>query len=327
MNKHKQARAEILKRAGYIPLGKSKGRTKSAIKVAEYWPAPLPANLLAQPVGDCLIWTGQLNRDGYGTGNFPDGVQLAHLQAYAQSRKARPAPGRTICHMCHRPFCIQPSHLYEGDNQTNSDDRKLRIGNGSMALVLQKHDDVMSAAKYRWASPSPYNDSLLDPDAVDVDHNCEYIIPAGDVPICAICEKPEDLNLHRGSGHKRMQPPDTDRNAHSMVKFGKAITELGNGAVLCSNLEVELNLPKNRAERRRRQRGTMKQPAWGEPLLIHQAQGIVRVNDPQPIRVQTASPFVAPSDGFLVVTVSTTPLKEGSAEVLEQLRRPSSQAE
>ena len=84
MNKHKQTPAKILKRAGYIPLGKLKGRRESAIRVADYWPAPLPANLLAQPGGDCLIWTGQLNRDGYGTGNFPDGVRLAHLQAYAQ---------------------------------------------------------------------------------------------------------------------------------------------------------------------------------------------------------------------------------------------------
>ena len=155
-------------------------------------------------------------------------------------------------------------------------------------------------------------DSLLDPDAVDVDHNCEYIIPSGDVPICAICEKSEDPNFDRDSGQKRMQPPDTDRNAHSLVKFGKAITELGNGSVLCSNLEVELNLPKNRAERRRRLRGTKKQPSWGEPVLIHEAQGIVRVNDAQPIQVQTATPFVAPSAGFLVVTVSTTPLRSGS---------------
>ena len=84
MNKHKQTPAKILKRAGYIPLGKLKGRRESAIRVADYWPAPLPANLLAQPGGDCLIWTGQLNRDGYGTGNFPDGVRLAHLQANAQ---------------------------------------------------------------------------------------------------------------------------------------------------------------------------------------------------------------------------------------------------
>ena len=158
---------------------------------------------------------------------------------------------------------------------------------------------------------------------MDVDHNCEYIIPSGDVPICAICEKSEDPNFDRDSGQKRMQPPDTDRNARSLVKFGKAITELGNGSVLCSNLEVELNLPKNRAERRRRQRGTMKQPAWGEPLLIHQAQGIVRVNDPQPIEVKTALPFVAPRDGLLVLMVSTTPLRDPGAETLKPLMRPS----
>ena len=151
MNKHKQARAEILREAGNIPHGKSRMRAKTAINVADYCPAPPPSNLLVQAVGDCLIWTGQLNRDGYGVGDFRDGVKLSHIQAYTQSRRARPEPGRSICHFCHRPYCIQPSHLYEGDNKTNSNDRKLRVGKGSMALVFQKHDEMLKAAKYRWA--------------------------------------------------------------------------------------------------------------------------------------------------------------------------------
>ncbi len=327
MNKHEQARAEILREAGYMPPGRSRGRTKSSIKADEYWPAPPPANLLVQPVGDCLIWTGQLNGDGYGTSNFPKDLRLAHIQAYAQSRKTRANPGRSICHLCHRPYCIQPSHLYEGDNKTNSDDRKLRSGKGSMSLVFHKHDEVMNAAKYRWPSPSPNNESLLDPDAVEVQHECEYIIPAGDVAICSVCEQPEDPNLHRDSGPKRMQPPDTDKNVHSMVKFGKAVAEIGNGAVLCSNMEVELDLPKNRAERRRRLRQTRKQRAWDGPVLIHQGEGIVRVNDPRPIHVKTAAPFVAPSDGLLVVMVSASPLGRSEAELLERLARPRPQAE
>ncbi len=327
MNKHIQARAEILKEARYIPHGRSRGRTKSSIKADEYWPAPPPANLPVQPTGDCLIWTGRLNGDGYGTGNFPNGVHLAHVQAYAQSRKTNPKLGRSICHLCHRPYCIQPSHLYEGDNKTNSDDRQLRSGKGTMGLVFHKHDDVMRAARYRWPSPSPINDSLLAPDAVEVEHECEYIIPAGDVAICSVCEKPEDPNFHRDSGPKRMQPPDTDRNSVSMVKFGKAVTEIGSGAVLCSNMEVELDLPKNRAERRRRLRQAKKQRAWDGPVLIHQRQGIVRVNDPLPIQVNTAAPFVAPSDGLLVVTVTTSPLDRSEAELLDRLTQRRPQAE
>ena len=121
-----------------------------------------------------------------------------------------------------------------------------------------------------------------------------------------------------------MQPPDTDRNAHLIVKHNKAVTEIGNGAVFCSDMEVELNLPKNRAERRRRLRQTRKQRAWDGPVLIHQSQGIVRVNDALPIRFKSAAPFVAPSDGLLVVTVTTSPVERSEAELLEQLtqRRP-----
>ena len=316
MNKHIQARAEILKEAAYIPHGRSRGRGKSFIKTDDYWPAPVPSNLIVQPAGDCLIWTGQLNGDGYGTGNFPNGVHLAHVQAYAQSRKKRPTPGRSICHLCHRPFCVQPSHLYEGDNRTNADDRMLRAGKGSVSLVFQKHDELMNAAKYRWPRPSRISDSLLAPDALEVEHECEYIIPAGEVAICSVCEKTENPNFHRDTGAKRMQPPETDRNVVPMVKSSKAVTQIGNGAVLCSNMEVELELPKNRAERRRRLRQTKKQRAGDGPVLIHQTHGIVRVNDPLPIQLKTAAPFIAPSDGLLVVTISTSPVGCSEGESL-----------
>ena len=322
MNKHIQARAEILKEAGYIPHGRSRGRTKGSLKSGEYWAAPPPVNLTVQPVGDCLIWTGQLNADGYGTGNFPNGIHLAHVQAYTQSRKKRPKPGCSICHLCHRPYCIQPSHLYEGDNRTNSDDRQLRSGKGTVGLVFQKQGEVMNAAKYRWPSPSPNTHSLLAPDAVEVEHECEYIIPAGDVAICSVCEQPEDPSLRRDAGPKRMQPPDTNRNNVSIVKSSKAVADIGNGAVLTSSMEMELDLPKNRAERRRRLRQARKQRAWDGPVLIHQDQGIVRVNDPLPIHIKTAAPFVAPSDGLLVVTVSTSPVERSEAELLERLTRP-----
>ena len=63
------------------------------------------------------------------------------------------------------------------------------------------------------------------------------------------------------------------------------------------------------------------------PVLIHQSQGIVRVNDQVPIRVNTAAPFIAPSDGLLVVTVTTSPLERSDAELLERFTRRRPQAE
>ena len=64
MNRHKQARATILREAGRIPQGKKVGGRRSSIRTADYCTAAVPANLPAQPVGDCLIWTGPLNPGG-----------------------------------------------------------------------------------------------------------------------------------------------------------------------------------------------------------------------------------------------------------------------
>ncbi len=47
---------------------------------------------------------------------------------YAQTSGAIPAELQ-ISHLCNRPYCIQPSHLYAGTAQDNSDDaRALREG-------------------------------------------------------------------------------------------------------------------------------------------------------------------------------------------------------
>ena len=204
MNRHKQARATILREAGQIPRGKNTGGRKSKIRTTDYCAAAVPANLLAQPIGDCLIWTGPLNAGGYGTGDFPASVHLAHVQAYTQSRGMRPEEGKAICHLCHRPFCIQPSHLYEGDPQTNADDRRLRRGEGTLSLVFERHDDIEAAARYRWDNEPTDQATLLGPDAVDVEHECQYIVPAGDVNLCAICENPEDPNLRWKPQPKRL---------------------------------------------------------------------------------------------------------------------------
>ena len=32
-----------------------------------------------------------------------------------------------VNHLCHRPFCIQPAHLYLGDAQSNAEDRQARV--------------------------------------------------------------------------------------------------------------------------------------------------------------------------------------------------------
>jgi len=92
------------------------------------------ADLLARTrrVGDCLVWTGVVNRYGYGVlwhegkkwaahrlaytaehGPIPDGLQLDHLCHTASSD----CPGGTTCK--HRA-CVNPAHLEPVSNAVNS---------------------------------------------------------------------------------------------------------------------------------------------------------------------------------------------------------------
>ena len=308
MNRHKQARATILREAGRIPQGKKVGGRRSSIRTADYCTAAVPANLPAQPVGDCLIWTGPLNSGGYGTGDFPASIHLAHVQAYTQSRGRKPVQGKSVCHLCHRPFCVQPSHLYEGDAQTNADDRRLRRGGGTLPLVFERYEDIQAAARYRWDGEPRDQDTLIAPSEVEVEHECQYIVPAGDVHICAVCENPEDPTLRWKPEAMRLQPKGASRTSHTVVKTGKTITYMGNGITVQSRVEMEINIPGNRAERRRRKRENDKQAPRDKPVLLGQASGVFKVNSEEPLRITMDTPFITPGPGIIALVGRVVPM-------------------
>ena len=75
-------------------------------------------------LGHCMVWKYGLNRDGYGTVTIEGKQELAHRVAFIHTRGPIPA-GRQINHLCNRPYCVQPSHLYAGTSQDNKDDSQI----------------------------------------------------------------------------------------------------------------------------------------------------------------------------------------------------------
>ena len=85
---------------------------------------PTPTNAPFILMGHCLVWKYGLNRDGYGTLTIDGKQQLAHRVVFIQTRRQIPE-GMQVNHLCNRPYCVQPSHLYAGTVQDNKDDSQI----------------------------------------------------------------------------------------------------------------------------------------------------------------------------------------------------------
>lgn len=77
----------------------------------------------------CWLWTGRVNRDGYGTIKNTRGARpvmiMAHRFAWEAARGQIPA-GLFVLHHCDNPPCVRPDHLYTGTDVDNSRDKVSR---------------------------------------------------------------------------------------------------------------------------------------------------------------------------------------------------------
>lgn len=75
--------------------------------------------------GECWVWTGARNQNGYGTFRFARSMRLAHRVAFLLTRGVIP-DGLWVLHHCDNPPCVNPAHLYLGTVQDNVRDMVAR---------------------------------------------------------------------------------------------------------------------------------------------------------------------------------------------------------
>ena len=78
--------------------------------------------------GDCLIWTGGKDKDGYGKFNIKEkGRKTMHLRTHRVAYEVYVGSipeGMLVCHTCDNPSCCNPDHLWLGFAADNNRDTR-----------------------------------------------------------------------------------------------------------------------------------------------------------------------------------------------------------
>lgn len=74
---------------------------------------------MAERFGDCLLWTGTKNDDGYGRIRVDGRMLSAHRVAWTEAGGTL-APGAEVDHICHNRACINVGHLRIADRSRNN---------------------------------------------------------------------------------------------------------------------------------------------------------------------------------------------------------------
>jgi hypothetical protein len=118
-------RVAPLSKKNLAACGWKKGHPKRFVSGHNNYGPPLAerfwSRVVKQGEDGCWMWTGCVNRHGYGIINTGERNELAHRVAY-ELTNGRMLPGEYCLHRCDNPSCCNPSHLFTGTQRDNVKD-------------------------------------------------------------------------------------------------------------------------------------------------------------------------------------------------------------
>jgi len=86
--------------------------------------------------GECWLWTGAQDRDGYGLIHTDEGTRGAHRVAFTLAGGVIPE-GFHVDHICHTRNCVRPDHLQAVTPAENVENRRMQRNNTSGAIGVE----------------------------------------------------------------------------------------------------------------------------------------------------------------------------------------------
>lgn len=87
----------------------------------------------------CWEWTGYKDPNGYGRLNVKNIPVLAHRVSYEQNVGSIPE-GKVLCHTCDNPGCVNPAHLFIGEQADNVADMQQKGRSRKRGLRGSQHN-------------------------------------------------------------------------------------------------------------------------------------------------------------------------------------------
>jgi hypothetical protein len=112
---------------------------RDAVDVSRFWS-------LVDKRATCWMWTGHLDKDGYGLFVWRGRRVGAHTLALSFTTGETKPEGMDTCHSCDNPPCVNPAHLRFDTRQANVDDAHARgraaVGERIGAAKLTERDVI-----------------------------------------------------------------------------------------------------------------------------------------------------------------------------------------
>lgn len=104
----------------------------------------LKAKVKIDPVSGCWIWQASLSTNGYGQIKFGDRPVLAHRVSRILHNGEIPGDGSkygtmNVLHKCDNQLCVNPEHLFLGDQSDNANDAVSKSRWGKRGMKGEKH--------------------------------------------------------------------------------------------------------------------------------------------------------------------------------------------